>query len=201
MFPFRPVDDFRGARFGISSQQPDRRHDHPRHTIPALRGPLLDERFLHRMQVTGWREPFDRFNRVVFDLIDVVWHEVTGLPSTSTVQARHWPSPQPYFVPVRPRSSRRTSSSVRRRSGRNACGFPFRVNCTVAFMGIADGCAANRSGSTGAVKNRIRPPWRTQRIAITEAAGSSARFSNSARETRRSNCTISGRCFSIPCCT
>src|SRR5580765_3370257 len=32
-------------------------------------------------------------------------------PSTCTVQAPHWAMPQPYLVPVRPRSSRRTQSS------------------------------------------------------------------------------------------
>jgi hypothetical protein len=31
----------------------------------------------------------------------------------STVQARHWPSPQPYFVPVSCKSSRSTSSNGR----------------------------------------------------------------------------------------
>src|SRR6476620_9920331 len=38
-------------------------------------------------------------------------HEQTGCPSISTVQAPHSPSPQPSFVPVRPRSLRSTSSS------------------------------------------------------------------------------------------
>src|SRR5689334_10834506 len=41
--------------------------------------------------------------------------DVTGLPSMRTVQARHWPSPQPYLVPVRCKSSR--STSRRERSG------------------------------------------------------------------------------------
>src|ERR1051325_2727212 len=38
--------------------------------------------------------------------------ESTGFPSTSTVQVPHSPSSQPCFVPVRPRSSRSTSSNV-----------------------------------------------------------------------------------------
>jgi len=42
-----------------------------------------------------------------------VKQDVTGLPSSKTVQARHWPSPQPYLVPVRRRSSRSTSSRDR----------------------------------------------------------------------------------------
>src|SRR5262245_46309462 len=39
-------------------------------------------------------------------------HDSTGSPSTSTVQVPHSPSSQPCLVPVRPRSSRRTSSRV-----------------------------------------------------------------------------------------
>src|ERR1043165_8682040 len=42
-----------------------------------------------------------------------VRHERTGCPSSSTVQAPHCPSPQPYFVPVRSSSSRRTPSRLR----------------------------------------------------------------------------------------
>jgi hypothetical protein len=40
-----------------------------------------------------------------------VWHERTAAPSTSTVQAPHWATPQPYFVPVRPSSSLSTHRS------------------------------------------------------------------------------------------
>src|SRR5205823_14165921 len=35
----------------------------------------------------------------------------TARPPTSTVQAPHWPIPQPYLVPVSPIVSRRTHSS------------------------------------------------------------------------------------------
>src|SRR2546426_574364 len=38
-------------------------------------------------------------------------HDRTASPLTSTVQAPHWPIPQPYFVPVNPIESRRTHSS------------------------------------------------------------------------------------------
>src|SRR5207253_11252850 len=37
--------------------------------------------------------------------------ERTARPSISTVQAPHWPMPQPYFVPVRPIESRSTHNS------------------------------------------------------------------------------------------
>src|SRR2546428_2654614 len=37
--------------------------------------------------------------------------DLTATPSISTVQAPHWPLPQPYFVPVRPIESRSTHNS------------------------------------------------------------------------------------------
>src|SRR5438105_2140853 len=40
-----------------------------------------------------------------------VSQERVGTPSTNTVQAPHWPSPQPYLAPVKSRSSRNTLSS------------------------------------------------------------------------------------------
>src|SRR2546428_8267680 len=52
----------------------------------------------------------------------------TATPSTSTVQAPHWDSPQPYFVPVRSRSSRNTSSRSRSGSVVTALDWPFSVN-------------------------------------------------------------------------
>src|SRR2546423_5948662 len=42
-----------------------------------------------------------------------VMHESTGTPSSCTVQAPQWPSLQAILVPVRPRSSRNASASVR----------------------------------------------------------------------------------------
>src|SRR5262252_1135358 len=35
-----------------------------------------------------------------------------GFPSINTVQAPHWPSPQPYLLPVKSRSSRKTLSRL-----------------------------------------------------------------------------------------
>src|ERR1035441_3256768 len=51
-----------------------------------------------------------------------------ALPLISTVQARHWPSPQPYFVPVSCRSSRSTSSSGRCGSVETVRDCPLTVN-------------------------------------------------------------------------
>src|SRR4029079_11246257 len=41
-----------------------------------------------------------------------VMQERTGCPSSRTVQAPHWPSPQPYLLPVRCRSFRNTDSKL-----------------------------------------------------------------------------------------
>src|SRR6516225_5570502 len=59
-----------------------------------------------------------------------VRHELTRRPSISTVQAPHWPWSQPFFVPVRSRCSRNTSSSVVRGSSVSAWRVPFTVRFT-----------------------------------------------------------------------
>src|SRR5437868_8436060 len=41
-----------------------------------------------------------------------VMHDLAGTPPISTVQAPHCPSPQPYLLPVRSRSSRKTLSKL-----------------------------------------------------------------------------------------
>src|SRR5881409_884197 len=57
----------------------------------------------------------------------------TGMPSTSTVQVPHSPSSQPCFVPVRPRSSRRTSSSVLWGAKATSTYSPFSSNASFVF--------------------------------------------------------------------
>jgi CO/xanthine dehydrogenase Mo-binding subunit len=52
----------------------------------------------------------------------------TTWPSRITEHAPHSPSPQPSFVPVRPRSSRRTSSSRRMPGTSTSAGMPLTVN-------------------------------------------------------------------------
>src|SRR5712691_8501817 len=64
---------------------------------------------------TGCRCPsFSRPSMVVTGLptaaLTGIWQERRGIPPISTVQAPHWPSPQPYLLPVKPSSSRRTYS-------------------------------------------------------------------------------------------
>lgn len=51
-------------------------------------------------------------------------------PSISTVHAPQLPSPQPYFVPVRPSSLRSTLRRLRSRSTCRLCRFPFTVRST-----------------------------------------------------------------------
>src|SRR5579871_71319 len=50
-----------------------------------------------------------------------------ALPRTKTVQAPHWPSPQPYLVPVRPRRLRRTESKDSPDAHSAFCSAPFTI--------------------------------------------------------------------------
>src|ERR1017187_3481088 len=63
----------------------------------------------------------------------VVTQETAGLPSRSTVHDPHWPSPQPYFVPVNPKSSRSTSSRGRSGSVSILSALPLTDNRIVAI--------------------------------------------------------------------
>src|SRR5262249_29439844 len=65
--------------------------------------------------------------------------EYTGLPSNRTVQAPHSPRSQPIFVPVKPKWSRRTSTSVQRSSISMLRRTPFTVRRMVV-RGTALGC-------------------------------------------------------------
>ena len=56
------------------------------------------------------------------------------LPFIKTVQARHWPSPQPYLVPVSCKSSRRTSSNGRWGSVVTVRDLPLTVKVMVASI-------------------------------------------------------------------
>src|SRR5262245_15092073 len=67
-----------------------------------------------------------------------VRQEKTRVPSTSTEQAPHWLSPQPYLAPVSCSSSRSTSSNDRPRSVVTVRRWPFTVKLIVAsaFIGF-----------------------------------------------------------------
>src|ERR671930_733177 len=61
--------------------------------------------------------------------------ERVGMPSRSTVHAPQWPSPQAIFVPVRPRSSRRTYASGRPTGGSTAWTPPLILSSSTAGHG------------------------------------------------------------------
>src|SRR5262249_92314 len=61
-------------------------------------------------------------------------HERTALPSSSTVHAPHWPTPQPYFVPVIPRRLRRTESSGSSSAASTLCSLPLISRVMVGMM-------------------------------------------------------------------
>src|SRR6266581_979128 len=97
-------------------------------------------------------------------------HDFTRLPSISTVQAPHWPSPQPFFEPVRCRCSRRASSSVVRGSSLSRCSVPLTRNTMSSGAGAAPApCAA--AGDTAPAMNC--PPARAP--PVTTASSSSSR--------------------------
>ena len=83
-------------------QHADRRADLARRAVAALEAVMLDEGRLHRMQlVAGAPSP----SMVVISspscITASVRQELMRRPSTSTVQAPHWPWSQPFLVPVR----------------------------------------------------------------------------------------------------
>src|SRR5262245_10771963 len=64
-----------------------------------------------------------------------VRHDLRGVPSISTVHAPHFPSPQPYLLPVSSRSSRRTLSKLRSPSAFSRRFAPLtRSSLTVAIL-------------------------------------------------------------------
>src|SRR3954470_16618798 len=63
-----------------------------------------------------------------------VRQENTALPSTTTVQAPHWPRPQPNFAPLSARSSRSTYSRGVAGSASMACACPFTVKVIMGAL-------------------------------------------------------------------
>ena len=97
-------------------------------------------------------------------------HDFTRLPSISTVQAPHWPRPQPFFEPVRCRCSRRASSSVVRGSSVSRCSVPLTRSTTSSGAGAASApCAAAGDMAPG----MSCPPTRAP--PVTAASSSSSR--------------------------
>src|SRR5438477_3773647 len=63
-------------------------------------------------------------------------HDRTALPSCSTVHAPQSAMPQPNFVPVSPRMSRRYHSSGISGSPSNVCDCPFTLKCTMGHFPV-----------------------------------------------------------------
>lgn len=82
-----------------------------------------------------------------------VRQERVALPRTKTVQAPHWPSPQPYLVPVRPSRLRRTESKDSPDAHSVLCSTPFTIRVmdgmltAVNFIPIILTLAASPSAS------------------------------------------------------
>ena len=102
-----------------SCDQADRAHDLARRAEAALEAVMRDEGGLHRMQA-GRRRATPSMVRMSAPsrLTASARQELIRRPSTSTVQAPHWPRSQPFLVPVRSSRSRSRSSSVTRGSSK-----------------------------------------------------------------------------------
>ena len=86
----------------------------PGRAVAALHRADREEGFLKCVQLVADREAFDGADLLARRGFDAgAARADRGWPSIRTVQAPQRPSPQPYFAPVRPRSSRSTLSSVR----------------------------------------------------------------------------------------
>src|SRR2546427_11400223 len=79
----------------------------------------------------------------------------TGMPSTSTVQVPHSPSSQPCFVPVRPRSSRSTSSRVLCGAEPSSAGSPFSLS---AIFALVSGMVPSRNLDKRAGRRQLSGP-------------------------------------------
>src|SRR6266571_6468863 len=60
-----------------------------------------------------------------------VMHERVATPSISTVHAPHWPSPQPYLLPVKSRSLRKTDSRLTVESTSTVTFFPLTLRLVI----------------------------------------------------------------------
>ena len=79
-----------------------------------------------------------------------IWHERRGTPLNRTVQAPHWPSPQPYLVPIRPSSSRSAVRSGVSGSQWTVCRLPL-ISSSIGFAIILrSACGIPQAGSPSA---------------------------------------------------
>ena len=79
------------------------------------------------------------------------------LPSTSTVQAPHWPRSQPFFEPVSPTTSRSASSSVTRGSSASRWSMPL-MRRTTGIVAAGAGAAFGAAAAWATPSGVARPP-------------------------------------------
>ena len=115
---------------------------------------MLHERLLDRVQPSVAREALDGDDLLAGHVRRRgVAQDRTASLLTSTVQAPHRAWPHPNLVPVRPRSSRRTQSSIRVSSTVSRVALPLSVNDTSRHAALPPG-QSRRARRHGAV---IRP--------------------------------------------
>ena len=106
------------------------RHELARNAEAALDGAGVEERLLQPGQAAVRRQPLDRDDLGAVGLGGEDQARIDDLAVKITVQAPHSPTRQHSFVPVRPRSSRSTSSSVCWAATSACRGRPFTVSRT-----------------------------------------------------------------------
>src|ERR1051325_9945034 len=89
-----------------------------------------------------------------------VTQDRTATPSSSTVQAPHCPSPHPYLLPVRSKSSRSTLSKLRSGSAATLVWYPLSFNSVMFGMNapINDLGLVESPGSSGPAGRRVYAP-------------------------------------------
>jgi len=109
--------------------------------IPGVQKPHCSPPRSANASWRGWSRPFfSRPSMVVTSLPRTAFtgsrQERTASLPTTTVQAPQRLSPHPYFVPVRPRSVRRTQRSDRSPSTSSRMGLPLSRNEMESFIGV-----------------------------------------------------------------
>ena len=87
--------------FGVALEQRLRAHDHAGDAVAALRGLLVDEGVLQRPGPRRVPRPSTVVTCAARRGEIGIRQENAASPSTITVQAPHWPRPQPNLAPFR----------------------------------------------------------------------------------------------------
>lgn len=85
-----------------------------------------------------------------------VRQERVALPRTKTVQAPHWPSPQPYLVPVRPNRLRRTDSKDSPDAHSALCSAPLTIRLIDCMLDTVDSNFPPDYSTSGALPGTSR---------------------------------------------